>query len=333
LTIPGPDFRSLGLTTFLSLNTVVMVPSVVRSRVARFIPAFFVLTAALVFTGCDSGDSNEVEAAKVQVRLELDGLTPLQEGFRYRVWARVGVNNYATDPFNVTETGSYLNDAGQFVQNTFTFPVDVAEAREIYVSIEDKGGNDEQPSDTIVLGGEVSGSSASMSTEYDRSIGTSFAGESGQFMLFTPSDLDTNNETQGVWFATGSIPNLVAGLDLPVLPDGWIYESWVNVNGTLLSMGKFTSGSGQDLARPHSEPDTPRFPGEDFLLNPPDGVTFPLDLSGAQVLITVEPNPDDVISPLGLQIMSGTIPSTPAPMTPYPISADLQLPSGTATLF
>ncbi len=54
----------------------------------------FVLLLPLV-TGCDSTSSSELVAPKVRVTLDLDGLTPLSEGFKYQVWARDGFTNIA----------------------------------------------------------------------------------------------------------------------------------------------------------------------------------------------------------------------------------------------
>ena len=77
-------------------------------------------------------------------------------------------------------------------------------------------------------------------------------------------------------------------------------------------------------------------PGEDFLHNPPQGVAFPLDLSGASVYVTLEPWLDfdkDPAAPFFLKILEGQVPADPVSLTPYDLSslAD-QLPTGTATI-
>ena len=295
---------------------------------------FSALMGMMLFTGCDSGDVVEREVAKVQVRLEVENLPVLQEGFRYQVWARVGFQNFGSERFNRAENGGYLNDSGQFVQNSFVFEVDIADASVVFLTIEDKRDSDDQPSGTVVAAGDVQGSVATLSMSHPMAIGSLFASESGQFMLMTPSDGDNGNETSGVWFATPPRSNLAPGLSLPTLPDGWAYQGWVDIGDAVLTTGAFRAMDDHDLERPHSLPDTPPFPGEDFIENAPEGVTFPADLAGATVWITIEPQPDDnSTQPYGIKVLSGSIPASPATDTAYPLSADVQGISGTATLF
>ena len=90
-----------------------------------------------------------------------------------------------------------------------------------------------------------------------------------------------------------------------------------------------------DDAAPFSGPEPgPPFPGEDYLVNAPDGVTLPTDLSGATIVISVEPDPDDAVSPFVLKPLVGRIPE--AGVTDH-VSYELgnnavDLPAGLATL-
>ncbi|PHN99368.1 hypothetical protein CSC82_34410, partial [Rhodobacteraceae bacterium 4F10] len=76
-------------------------------------------------------------------------------------------------------------------------------------------------------------------------------------------------------------------------------------NGVPVTTGKFTKLAATDEFDGFSGPmDLPVpngadgfFPGEDFLVNAPDGVTFPTDLRGSTIVITVEPNPDNSPAP------------------------------------
>ena len=52
----------------------------------------------------------------------------------------------------------------------------------------------------------------------------------------------------------------------------------------------------------------PPFPGEDFLINAPEGLTFPLDLSGQVVVISVEPTPDTSPKPYSIKPLAGLVP-------------------------
>jgi len=298
----------------------------------RFLSFSLFVSMALI-VGCDSSSDPAIEAAKVQVRFEIEGLSPLQDGFHYQGWAKVGFEFFATPSFNIDENGSYTSTAGQLIQNSFIFPVDIADASVVFITIEDKRDADEFPSETVVLAGDVVGSSVVLSSSHILAVGSDFSGQTGSFMLMTESDGDPTNETSGVWFTTGSTGNLAAGLSLPALPDGWTYEGWVENGSLLLSTGAFITNAGHDLGRPYSLPDVPPFPGEDFLINAPAGVTFPPDLGGGTVFITVEPFPDDTADSYGIRIMSGAIPASPAAVTPFTLTVDRTGPTGTATIF
>jgi len=115
------------------------------------------------------------------------------------------------------------------------------------------------------------------------------------FVYTTPTDADTShdNELSGIWFANP--PDLTSpGLDsLPSLPSGWIFEGWAKHGSVLLSMGKFGARSGPDLAKNYYSGTGPAFPGEDFLINAPAGITFPFQFSeGDTVMVSLEPEDD-----------------------------------------
>ncbi len=116
---------------------------------------------------------------------------------------------------------------------------------------------------------------------------------SAVFTLSTPTNGPGTDELSGVWFIdsllTAAVP--VAGLKLPVLYSGWRYEGWVEINGTYVSTGRFTNPKAADLFKGYSSTSAGySFPGEDFLLNAPAGLTFPTDLSGKNVFISLEWN-------------------------------------------
>jgi len=290
-------------------------------------------TAFLLFTGCDSGDVVEQEVAKLQIRLELENLPPLQDGFAYQAFARLGAEIHATDKFNTTENGSFVNAAGQFIQNTLTFDVDVSEASVIFVTIQEKRDSNDEPSGTVVFAGDLSGSVANLTQSHPSAFGVSLNGQTGSFMLMSYVANAQPSDVSGLWFVEGSKAAPRAGLSLPALPEGWHYEGWIEVGGTLISTGAFRDNEGADAARQYSNSDTPLFPGEDFEENAPDGVTFPLNPAGGTVHVTVEPFPDDTVEPYGFFVMTGSVPSSPAAETAYTLSSNLVAPSGTATLF
>ncbi len=80
------------------------------------------------------------------------------------------------------------------------------------------------------------------------------------------------------------------------LGSNFVYEGWLIVSGTPISTGRFTSFKTADNGNPFSGSQNnaePPIPGEDFLLNPPTGETFPLDLRGRRLVISIEPSPDN----------------------------------------
>jgi hypothetical protein len=77
----------------------------------------------------------------------------------------------------------------------------------------------------------------------------------------------------------------------------------------------------------------PPFPGEDFLVNAPSGLTFPTDLSGTTQVISIEPDPDNSSAPFLLKPLVATVPSPAMDHVTYAMSSNVanSFPTGTAT--
>ncbi|MBD3275483.1 MAG: hypothetical protein GF372_09245 [Candidatus Marinimicrobia bacterium] len=131
-----------------------------------------------------------------------------------------------------------------------------------------------------------------------------------------------------------SVEGAMAGLDLPTLPDGWKYEGWVVMDGTPVTSGKFTDVAMADESAPYSgSMSGPPFPGEDYLMNAPMGLTFPTDLAGQTAVISVEPEPDDTEAPFTLKPLTGMIPMDATDHMVYDMDTNTgSLPTGTATI-
>ena len=144
---------------------------------------------------------------------------------------------------------------------------------------------------------------------------------SGKYILATATATDGGSDTDelsGVWWLDPTAgPG--AGLNLPVLPKGWQYEGWVVINDQPVSTGTFLSLEGSDYFSGFSGSDAPApdFPGEDFLQNAPEGFTFPTNLSGGKVVISIEPVPDNSPAPFVLKPLVGKVSSTAKDHTPY----------------
>lgn len=164
------------------------------------------------------------------------------------------------------------------------------EAQQFWLTTEKKSSATESvvPSSRIILAGSFLNASANLFISNNQSkIGTARA----VFSIETPTDGESTNELSGVWFVDSVSTLPAAGLQLPALYGGWIYEGWVEVNGKYLSTGRFSDRSAKDLFSDYSGLTSGfKFPGEDFLLNAPTGFTFPLNLSNAKVAVSIEYN-------------------------------------------
>ena len=260
---------------------------------------FAVLLLGVLITSCSSDDDNGTSLASLT--LNLTGLEDLGNDFVYEGWLIVNGSPVSTGvlpnvnfPQTVEVSNSDLLDATTFV-----------------LSIEPAVDPDPAPAATKILAGDFSGDTANVNS---LGIVGDFSSSEGTYILATPTDggSDTNEES-GVWFLDNSSGNPIAGLDLPTLTDGWKYEGWAVIGGIPVSTGTFTSIMGFDdnastTAFKGDFGDGPAFPGEDFLQNAPVGMTFPTDLKGATIVVSVEPSPDNSTAPFTLKPLAHVVP-------------------------
>jgi hypothetical protein len=255
---------------------------------------------------CNQDDDNPNQS----LSLNITGLEDLGSNFRYEGWLIVNGQPVTTGTFTV-------NSSGAMSSNSFTVgSTDLSNATKFVLTIEPFPDSDPSPTATHLLAGDFSGNSANLTIEAPEALGNNFASATGKYILATPSDGAMNNEKSGVWFL-GSLPP-TAGLSLPTLPAGWAYEGWAVIGGAPVSTGTFTSVSGADNFNGFSgSMGTPPYPGEDFLLNAPSGLTFPTDLSGAKIVISIEPSPDNSAAPFFLKPLLGDVPASAMSETVY----------------
>ncbi|MGI9601083.1 MAG: anti-sigma factor [Acidimicrobiales bacterium] len=253
------------------------------------------------------------------LELTIDGLEPLGDGFAYEAWLIVDDQPVSAGVFD--------DPAGA------TVPVAEGEASAVVVTIEPVPDPDPAPADTHVLAGDLVDGAATLTVGHEAAIGTDFAEASGRYILATPTDGTgtDENERSGIWWT--EVPR-AQSLFVPALPAGWAYESWVVIDGVPVTGGTFLDPFAADDAAPFSGPqEGPPLVGEDYLVNAPDGLTFPRDLRGMTAVISVEPVPDDSPAPFAIKPLVGAIPGDAVDHTAYPqdnVAADL--PTGTATL-
>jgi len=260
------------------------------------------LGSFFAFTACDDEDMAPDYAS---LELNIQGLQNVGPDYAYEGWMMVDGSPVTTGIFMVDDNGNLSQSS---------FELDAAElerATTFILTIEPYPDSDPAPSDVHILAGDFSGNSAAITVDHGAALGTDFSTAMGSYILATPTDGGAmTNETSGVWWLdpTGS-PD--PSLDLPNLPAGWAYEGWAVIGGMPVSTGRFTSVSGMDDFNGYSSTvaSGPPFPGEDFLMSAPNGLTFPTDLSGATVVISVEPVPDNSPLPFVLKPLVGSVPA------------------------
>jgi hypothetical protein len=242
--------------------------------------------------------------------LNFTGLDPLQNGYHYEGWAIIGGSPVSTGKFNLDSNGNLVDLNGvEIINDEFVLGGDLSTATDFVLTIEPAGDTDDIPAMTKYLGGVVSGGNVNLSVDHPAALGEDFLSATGNYILATPTNGPDTDENSGVWFLDLSSGSPAQGLDLPTLPDGWKYEGWTVIDGVPVTTGTFTNANDFDDADPYSGAmPGPPFPGEDFLVNAPVGLTFPTNIAGKTTVISIEPFPDDDASPFTLKPLVGMIP-------------------------
>lgn len=256
---------------------------------------------SLVFFSCSSDDG----LPRGTVTLNLLNLEELENGFTYEGWLDT--------PNGVVSTGKFTSV--NFPQSFSALETDITAATGFVLSIEPANDTDVNPSNTKILSGSFVGNSASLSINAQVA---DYTNSNGVFIMASPTDTNTMNDENGIWFMNPTSTPPSAGLNLPdfTTNSGWKYEGWVIENNVPVSTGTFLTVSGVDDFSPFSgNQPAPQFPGEDFLNSSIAlaGVTFPLDVRGKQVVISIEPNPDDSSKPFSLKPLQGLAGQSTAP--------------------
>ncbi len=264
--------------------------------------SILLLSVILVTMSCNNDDDNTpAPPTTSDLVLDIEGLEALGDDFVYEGWIIVDGTPVSTGVF------SSVNFPQSFTVETS----DLDNATRFVLSIEPTIDPDPAPASTKILVGDFSGNSANINS---KGTVADFNNASGTYILATPTDGNGDiNEESGVWFLDNSSGSPVAGLNLPALADGWKYEGWAVIDGTPISTGTFLISNGPDdnastSAFKGDDNDGPPFPGEDFLQNAPSGLTFPTDLKGKTIVISVEPYPDNNPDPFTLKPLAHMVP-------------------------
>ncbi|UOB18299.1 anti-sigma factor [Abyssalbus ytuae] len=282
-----------------------------------------VFLVGLMSISCNNDDDggNNTES---NIYLNLNGLESLGSDFIYEGWIIVNGTPISTGTFTV-------NSSGQLSQTLFPVNAEMLEMATTFVlSIEPAADTDPAPAETKILVGDFAGNSATVST----SIVGNFSSSSGKYILATPTNGGDSDENSGIWFLDLTSGSPAVGLDLPDLPAGWKYEGWAVINGVPVTSGKFTDVNAADEFDGFSSTMNPGppFPGEDYLINAPNGLNFPVDLSGGLAVISIEPEPDNSPAPFTLKPLAVSIPENAADHETYEMMFNEgSFPSGTVS--
>jgi len=222
--------------------------------------------------------------------ITLNGLEDLGPNFQYEHWLILDDVAESIGVFNITDTSTTYESS---------VPVTKAQtkATKYVLTIEPNPDPSPEPAATHVVAGtfdEIQIGGAVLSVADPAALGNDFTGSAGQFILSAPTGNSQPYEN-GIWWLIPPTPD--AGLTLPVLPAGWIYEGWVASAAGPVSTGTFSSATGADSdgAGATAGPNTaaaPPFPGQDFV------VPTPVDLTdGYTAVISIEPQPDNSPGP------------------------------------
>lgn len=284
-----------------------------------------VMILALVI-GCEDDESTN-QPQTGMLTLNLTGLENLGSDYAYEGWILVGGSPVSTGVFTV-------DDNGDLSASTFELPLtDLQAATKFILTIEPSPDSDPSPASTHYLAGDFSQGNASLSVGDAAALGDDFTASTGTYILATPTNNPSSDENSGIWFLDLSSGNPAQGLFLPTLPDGWKYEGWAVIDGTPVTTGTFLSATVGDDSAPYSGPENgPEFPGEDFLVNAPAGLTFPTDLAGGAAVISIEPDPDNSAAPFALKPLVGNIPPDATDHMTYEMGNNASaFPAGTAS--
>lgn len=290
--------------------------------------SLLILACCTVFISCkdDAPTDDKTDNKNSTLTLKLTGLEDLGDNAAYEGWLIVDGSPFSTGVFDVDNAGT---------PSSTTFDVlttDLTNATTFILTIEPKPDADPTPSSIHILAGDFSGNNAALDISHSAALNNSFSTVAGKYILATPTDDDMNNDESGIWFLDNSTGSPAAGLTLPTLPNGWVYEGWAVIDGTPVSTGTFTKLDEADGGAPYSGTNSgPPFPGEDFLTNAPAGLTFPTDIRGGKAVISIEPVPDNSPMPFTLKPLVGDIKAGAATRTVLDMGQNLNFPSGEAT--
>jgi hypothetical protein len=292
---------------------------------------FSIFASIIIITsGCtDNITTTIVTEPDGTLSISLNNLPLLSDSTHFAVWV-FGKDSVKLDNFKVSNSGDSYSK---------TYDVKLGHiqgAKYLAVTIEHDTSslNDSISKGRRFLAGIFSANKVDLSVKTDIAFNNDFSAVAGKYTLFTPTDTVNTVLKSGIWFVKNvDAPPILPALVLPSLPAGWEYNAWISIDGKLLKTGGFRSVSAKDNDSSYCGPmPIPNFPGEDFLSNAPAGLTFPVDLSGKSVLLTIQPTDWKLDRAFNLEILKATIPTNATEYVAYDLEKNVVLPSGSGTV-
>lgn len=276
------------------------------------------------------------------VRLELQNFPSLEKA-SYELWQVNRNQKISLGKFNINEQGQVIDlynlviEDNEFDLVLIDTGIDIIQG--FQVSIEFNPDDNLDCSPIIIVSGKIN-----QKREAGLQYITNLEGTKGSFMLGTPTDGNKyTNEDAGIWFVYEVKNNQIPSLDLPVLSEGWVYESWIFYENNFISMGKFSDPGVADASAEFSgKRNILTFPGEDFLYRPTSDyfldLPFELNNGSTQVFISMEPEMDGVdptgTSPFSIQFLNAKIEKDAEVHKAYDLDLDLNfIPEASIKLY
>ncbi|MCV6629162.1 MAG: anti-sigma factor [Flavobacteriaceae bacterium] len=262
----------------------------------------WLLLLLMVGVGCDNDDDGNIIIQTL--KLEINGLDNLGKDFVYEAWLLTDGETFSIGTFSV-------NDNHQLSKTSFQLQASLLEsATDFMITIEPKQDANVDPSDQRLLKGKFQNGVANLDTD----VIADFSAISGKYQIrvhTVSNDANLLELQSGIWFMQGGygpVSPLTAGLELPTLSKGWIYEGWVVIDGVPVSTGQFLKTDEKDLQNHYGITGIGfDFPGQDFFFDAPSGLEFPVSMYGKTAVISVEPYPDPDPKPFTLKPLLGDI--------------------------
>lgn len=268
----------------------------------------------------------------------LDGLSQIEDS-EYVVWGESPAGTKFLGAFTLDNAQKIIPVEGSdFLNNELHLEMNLSAVTRIFITLEQPGTHAQPIGAEILTADMEEGIGALLSPLADLN------GFTGEYILATPTDGPSSNETSGIWFVRPNTDGAeVAGLVLPALPRGWEYSALVRYQDILLPVGTFSEGNEADSFSGFSGIESaPAYPGEDFLTNKPlsAGFDFPANLidgttevtvriTTAPPLVSQSADNESTIPLMEHVVLRGMIVEGAASSTNYPLTpVDLSLPGG-----